>query len=170
MEVTKWLKEQEDIKLVSVKGLTPGAAFNKACEQTEKQEDLLALGKGSVLLPTAGFDKNYLTQEVSQKDFSFQFLKLKKITLHISIVSNLLNGYWTYEDSGILDKTHLRFFTKKEIVRMFSQTGYQIEDIGVTRIYITPEQQKLIEQLCSISSSGMDAFTTYQYLIRARKK
>ncbi len=90
--------------------------------------------------------------------------------MHISIVSNLLNGYWTYEDSGILDKTHLRFFTKNEIVRMFSQTGYQIEDIGVTRIYITPEQQKLIEQLCSISSSGMDAFTTYQYLIRARKK
>ncbi len=52
MDVTDWLKEQKDIKLVSVKGLTPGAAFNKACEQAEEQEDLLALGKGSVLLPT----------------------------------------------------------------------------------------------------------------------
>ena len=90
--------------------------------------------------------------------------------MHISVISNLLNGYFTYEDSGILDKTHLRFFTKNEITRMFSNSGYQIEDIGVTRVFITPEQQKLIEQLCLISSSHTDAFTTYQYLINARKK
>jgi len=31
-----------------------------------------------------------------------------------------------YTDAGILDKTHLRFFTKKSIIRMFDECGYKI--------------------------------------------
>lgn len=34
-------------------------------------------------------------------------------------------GDWNYEDSGILDKTHLRFFTRKTIEMMFKQAGYK---------------------------------------------
>lgn len=33
---------------------------------------------------------------------------------------------WEYKDYGILDSTHIRFFTKKSIVRMFEQAGYKI--------------------------------------------
>lgn len=32
-----------------------------------------------------------------------------------------------YESSGVMDKTHLRWFTKKSIVRMFNNCGYQIQ-------------------------------------------
>jgi len=34
-----------------------------------------------------------------------------------------------YVESGIMDKTHLRFFTKKSILRLFDEAGYRIEQI-----------------------------------------
>lgn len=36
---------------------------------------------------------------------------------------------WEYVDSGILDRTHLRFFTEKSIRSMFENAGYNIESI-----------------------------------------
>lgn len=46
---------------------------------------------------------------------------------YYKIIFNLLVlGEWKYQESGILDKTHLRFFTRKSIKLMFSQTGYEI--------------------------------------------
>jgi 2-polyprenyl-3-methyl-5-hydroxy-6-metoxy-1,4-benzoquinol methylase len=38
----------------------------------------------------------------------------------------LLEKQWQYEEWGILDKTHLRFFTEKSIHEMFDRLGYQI--------------------------------------------
>lgn len=34
---------------------------------------------------------------------------------------------WKYEDHGILDRTHLRFFTKKSIYNTFNDLGYEIK-------------------------------------------
>jgi 2-polyprenyl-3-methyl-5-hydroxy-6-metoxy-1,4-benzoquinol methylase len=39
----------------------------------------------------------------------------------------LIDKDWCYRDSGILDKTHLRFFTKKSIYRDFERYNFQIE-------------------------------------------
>jgi methionine biosynthesis protein MetW len=33
---------------------------------------------------------------------------------------------WRYRDSGVLDRTHLRFFTRRSIVRLFADEGYRI--------------------------------------------
>lgn len=33
---------------------------------------------------------------------------------------------WTYTDWGVLDRTHLRFFTKTTMCRMFSDAGYEV--------------------------------------------
>jgi 2-polyprenyl-3-methyl-5-hydroxy-6-metoxy-1,4-benzoquinol methylase len=33
---------------------------------------------------------------------------------------------WRYKDSGTLDRTHLRFFTRQTIEEMFTTTGYEI--------------------------------------------
>lgn len=38
----------------------------------------------------------------------------------------VVRGDWKYRDHGVLDKTHLRFFTKKSIARMFDQLGFDI--------------------------------------------
>lgn len=36
---------------------------------------------------------------------------------------------WKYTDLGTLDYTHLHFFTKKSIIRMFEKCGYEITKI-----------------------------------------
>lgn len=41
----------------------------------------------------------------------------------------LRNNDWEYKNKGILDKTHLRFFTKKSIKGMFEACGYDIVKI-----------------------------------------
>jgi len=50
---------------------------------------------------------------------------------NINIVGRLiLRGEWKYEESGILDITHLRFFTRKSAIRMISEAGFEIESVG----------------------------------------
>ena len=47
--------------------------------------------------------------------------------LHFYQISKLLlEQDWKYEEFGIMDNTHLRFFTKKSIIRMFENCGYKI--------------------------------------------
>lgn len=36
---------------------------------------------------------------------------------------------WRYKNSGILDETHFRFFTKKSIIEMHEKSGYSIQKI-----------------------------------------
>jgi SAM-dependent methyltransferase len=41
-----------------------------------------------------------------------------------------LGGDWEYEKWGVLDRTHLRFFTKRSIERLFVETGFHAEQIA----------------------------------------
>jgi len=41
----------------------------------------------------------------------------------------LIEQDWRYREYGILDNSHLRFFTKKSIIRMFENCGFRIEKI-----------------------------------------
>lgn len=62
--------------------------------------------------------------------------KLKKGGLLISSIPNMryfhtfiglaLGREWEYTHDGVLDFTHLRFFTDKSIVKMFERAGYEI--------------------------------------------
>jgi 2-polyprenyl-3-methyl-5-hydroxy-6-metoxy-1,4-benzoquinol methylase len=48
----------------------------------------------------------------------------------------VIRGEWQYVEAGILDKTHLRFFTKKSIYETFRSLGYDVlrlEGINATR-------------------------------------
>jgi 2-polyprenyl-3-methyl-5-hydroxy-6-metoxy-1,4-benzoquinol methylase len=48
----------------------------------------------------------------------------------------VIRGQFRYQEGGILDKTHLRFFTKKSIIEMFESLGYRI--LSVEGINATP--------------------------------
>jgi 2-polyprenyl-3-methyl-5-hydroxy-6-metoxy-1,4-benzoquinol methylase len=51
---------------------------------------------------------------------------------HLMIRLELLKGDFEYTETGILDKTHLHFYTLKEIQRIFSESGYEIKKIDYT--------------------------------------
>jgi 2-polyprenyl-3-methyl-5-hydroxy-6-metoxy-1,4-benzoquinol methylase len=48
---------------------------------------------------------------------------------HYSIILSLIHGRWNYMDIGLLDRTHLRFFTLQEALQMFQDTGLIPDDI-----------------------------------------
>lgn len=43
-----------------------------------------------------------------------------------NMIEIVFRGEFNYSDAGILDKTHLRFFTKKTIVDFFTKAGFEI--------------------------------------------
>jgi len=43
-----------------------------------------------------------------------------------NVYNLLFKQDWKYMEFGTLDKTHIRFFTKKSIIRMFEECGYTI--------------------------------------------
>lgn len=46
-----------------------------------------------------------------------------------------VRGNWTYVDMGVLDRTHLRFFTRRSIGALFHDTGFEIDSIcGINAI------------------------------------
>ena len=52
---------------------------------------------------------------------------------HWSVQAKLSRGDFIYEDSGLFDRTHLRWFTRKTIFDLFESSGYELVD-GVPRI------------------------------------
>lgn len=46
---------------------------------------------------------------------------------HYSIRTSLLRGRFDMTDAGILDRTHLKFFTKKTAIELFERAGYRVD-------------------------------------------
>ena len=44
-------------------------------------------------------------------------------------IRKMLRGQWTYAQEGLLDKTHLRFFTLETITELFASNGLTIERV-----------------------------------------
>lgn len=55
---------------------------------------------------------------------------------HGAVRLALLQGKFEYTPLGILDRTHLRFFTRKTIEELFEKAGYTIEFIDTTKLDI----------------------------------
>lgn len=48
---------------------------------------------------------------------------------HYSVLVNLLRGKWEYQDEGLLDRTHLRFFTLDSMQELFARAGLKVFDV-----------------------------------------
>ena len=85
------------------------------------------------------------------------------------MVEDLLNGNFTYTDSGLLDKSHIHLFTYKEILSMFEQAGYSVEEIRTQLSGLSDRQRELIGKLVELSSgSTKEMFESFQYIVRGR--
>jgi len=93
-----------------------------------------------------------------------------------AVIARLLFNRWGYRESGILDNTHLRFFTLPTIREMFQQAGYEIERVECK--YRLFEDQSRIGRVGAVVSRLFCRyiaplmwrhFFAFQYLIVAKK-
>ncbi len=59
---------------------------------------------------------------------------------HISVRLMLLKGEFEYAKTGLLDNTHLHFYTIKEIERLFTEAGFTINTLGQTEAIYSDDQ------------------------------
>ena len=52
---------------------------------------------------------------------------------HHSVIRMLIRGRWDLADAGIMDRTHLRWFTPHSYAELFRQAGFTIESVGPHR-------------------------------------
>jgi SAM-dependent methyltransferase len=92
-------------------------------------------------------------------------------------VQGLLNaGEFRYQEKGLLDRTHIRWFTRKTIIDLFKSTGYEIEEMG-GRVFDEPARAHALPALRSLAQAcGHDPDEAerdampMQYLVRARAR
>lgn len=86
---------------------------------------------------------------------------------HWDTIFNLVfKGYWPYRDRGIHDRTHLRFFTRKNIVQMFNDSRLRIESITANyRIIERPHELNRFAKFFAIPP--FKNFFAFQYLVVA---
>lgn len=93
---------------------------------------------------------------------------------HAAIVWELAHGRFDYRRFGLLDDTHIRFFTRKNVARLFEGAGYHIDYWD--RVVKTPQETEF-EVVCG--SSRDEAFLdwvcesnreahAYQFIVSAR--
>lgn len=90
--------------------------------------------------------------------------------MHISVMRQLINGRFQYEDTGLLDRSHIHFFTYYQMILMFQEEGYMVEDVRNILPPLAPQDRELAEKLLELSgNTDMHMYQSFQYLIRARK-
>ena len=101
---------------------------------------------------------------------------------HWSVVKKLLSGHWDYQAHGILDNTHLRFFTRNSIGKLLEQLdlrqtllkrysyenkgGFKHPNVVQARTTFINEMKKF-NQANHIEFNELD-FRTFQYVIQAK--
>ena len=136
-------------------------------------------------LPDNTFDLiicNDVIEHMVDHDAFFQSIKGKMTDNGVLVCSipnvryleNLINlvvrKNWQYTESGILDKTHLRFFTEKSLKVNIEENGFIIEKFNyLNSIFTNPYTFGALVKRLLVSILGQD--TAYiQFGIRMRKK
>ncbi len=96
-------------------------------------------------------------------------------TQNINLIANLVQGHWTYEKYGLLDATHIRFFTWNEIEKLLQGTGYRIlRSVSQLQSGLDGHPYPLeisINNLVlkNVSREEAQKLFTFQYLVLAEK-
>jgi 2-polyprenyl-3-methyl-5-hydroxy-6-metoxy-1,4-benzoquinol methylase len=64
---------------------------------------------------------------------------------HHKVIRSLLSGRFDYEVSGVMDRTHVRWFTPATYRAMFEEAGFQTLSVGPVAPY--PRKARLINRL-----------------------
>jgi len=93
------------------------------------------------------------------------------------VVQHLVEGYWTYQDEGLLDRDHVRFFTWAEVRRLLESCGLECTEVRSnldSRCPDVPAGKTADLRLGRITIHDLEPedlreFFVFQYLVRAAR-
>jgi 2-polyprenyl-3-methyl-5-hydroxy-6-metoxy-1,4-benzoquinol methylase len=93
---------------------------------------------------------------------------------HWSIQAKICAGRFVYQDSGLLDRTHLRWFTRQTIIDLFLSTGFRIV-AGAPRIFdhmhpddrIRAAIKTMAEAIGADVGSSLNDALAFQWVVKA---
>jgi 2-polyprenyl-3-methyl-5-hydroxy-6-metoxy-1,4-benzoquinol methylase len=94
-------------------------------------------------------------------------ISVPNVRNHRVVTELLLHGRWDYESSGIMDRTHLRFFTRDSAASLVSGAGFRVDRI-IPLIHL--KRWKLKWMLQKLARGRLDEFYAEQFLIRGIKE
>lgn len=86
-----------------------------------------------------------------------------------TVLKILLRGTFTYEEGGVMDKTHLRFFGKKNIIDLLGTNGLHVEKI-VSNLAYPVGNTKTRARFNNLTIKLFEEFLAKQYFVLAVKK
>lgn len=89
---------------------------------------------------------------------------LPNVRFYKVLVDLVFHGRWTYVDAGILDRTHLRFFTRASAIELVECSGLKVDAILRKGL----EAGKGRSRMNRLTGGLFEDLLTYQYLLRAR--
>ena len=76
---------------------------------------------------------------------------------HWSLQATLNAGAFRYQRAGLLDKTHLRWFTRITIAEMFQEAGFRIVE-SRSRVFHEPARERVLPHIRAMAEAlGIDA-------------
>ena len=90
---------------------------------------------------------------------------------HGSVRLALLTGAFPYADAGLLDRTHLRFFTRTSVQELFASAGFEIEQLERVQAPIdraTPYDRTLLVPGIEEAVASMPEANTFEFVVVAR--
>ncbi len=94
---------------------------------------------------------------------------------HGSVRAMLLEGRWEYADYGLLDRTHLRFFSREGMAGLMSEAGLRIERLQAVVMPIETASREYgmalrPESITAVEALAEDeALLDFQFVILARR-
>ena len=95
---------------------------------------------------------------------------------HWSVRLDLTCGKFDYQDSGILDDTHLRFFTKSSIINLLESCGYYMTSMDEVRQEVDWNKVGTVMRLKNLNDADLKNFSSllndteagvFQYVLKA---
>lgn len=81
----------------------------------------------------------------------------------------VVRGEWRYEDSGIMDRTHLRFFTRKSILALFADNSFRVEKIeGINPYTERARKRYLFKFINWLTFKAIEDMRFQQFAVVAR--
>lgn len=162
---------------------TVGVELNPALEaELRDNADVAVIGSGEDAGQLGMFDTILLLDVLEHMADPWSVVaqladRLRPTGTIIASVPNIVHGsvlwmmlrhrHFGYQQQGILDRTHLRFFVRETIEQLMTSSGLHVDAVVSM---LGPPERLLARIVGRLPGRTLEPFITYQYLVRARRQ